>query len=428
MSPIRTIARRWLPFCIAACLAVAGCAAPGATDGQHDPAGQSGGAGDGGGGDVGGNGDGGASSEGPITIAFDGQSIGYEIGRCEVIDGVVYARARGGERTGFASFEATLPEWDREIAHSRRHGRINAIVPGDDGGVGWELTASFGDPGTTWDWTVSGSQVEVSAVMGDRTTASRDSGIETFVDYYDVTITMECTGTFGTGDPGERMHEEFFPLDPPIDRVPGSLTVELNGSAYEIGYLTTCQFFSNDVSAEGVADEAYAWFYSEGAGVNLDFRIGDLREEESLERWMLPPDASFQSDFPFEGSGTIRTWTGDVVSENGDEGDATITVECPEGDAFDAAGTASISVDGATYVLDEVSTCSIDGSAIEFFGRESAGDVAVVVTSGGSDILFGDASGQTVTSGVEFTVNGQQATWSGLLAGDRQATIEITCG
>lgn len=418
----RRSAGHWL-LAAGLCLAVVGCGAPGAPEGSDTPAspssGDSGGTADGGDADGGGPG-----TEGPITIAFEGRSFGYPIGRCDITDGVVYARARAGSR----SFEVTLPEWDRDVAYSRREGSISAVVAGD--GSFWELTGSRDDAGTTWDWTVSGTQVEVRAVMGNRTTATLDSGVETFTETPDVTISMDCQGTFGTGFPeGEPMHEEFSLLGPPRnDRIPGSVTVDLEGSTYNITYLTTCQFFSNDVSAEGVANEASIYFYSEGQGVNLILNIGDLRAEKSLERWMLPPNASHQSDFAFTGSGTTRTWTGNVVSERGGQAEATISVECSEGDAFDTAGTASIIIDGVTHVLDEVTQCTIDGATIEFFGRQSIGDVALVVTSGGSDILFGDESGQTVTSGVVFTINGQRATWAGVLAGNRQATVAIDCG
>ncbi len=409
------------------CLVIVGCAAPGDTDRDGGRAGQSSDAGEGGG--DGGDGSGGeaTSSEGPITIVVDGHSFGYDIGRCEVIEGVVYAQARAGDF--MASIEVTLPEWDRDIAHSRRYGSIYAGIAGD-GGVPQELVASRSDAGTTWDWTVSGSQVEVTAVTGNRSTATRgESGLETFTEYPQVTITMDCQGIFGTGFPeSEPMHEDFFLLDPPTDRVPGTVTIDLESAMYTISYLTTCQLFSNDVTAEGVADEAYVYLYSEGRGVDLDLSIGDLREPKSLQRWTLPPDASLQSDFPFEGSDTTRTWTGDVVSESGAEAEATITVECTEGDAFDSAGTGSIVVDGVPYELDEVSSCSISAGTIEFFGRQSAGPVAVVVTSGGSDILFGDDTGQTVTSGVAFTISGQQATWTGVLSGNRQATVAIDCG
>jgi hypothetical protein len=413
---------RWLSVA-GLCLAIIGCGASGGSDDDGGPADQSSNAvasgGDGGGGT--------SNSEGPITIAFDGRSFGYPIGRCEIIDGVVYAHARA-EQAGFQTIELILPEWDREVAHSRRDGRIAAVVSTGDGS-GWELVASRGDAGTTWDWTVSGSQVQVTAVMGNRSTATRNSGIETFTETPEVTITMDCQGTFGTGFPeGEPMHEEFNLIDPPVDRVPGTVTIALNGSTYEITYLTTCQFFSNDVSAEGVADEAYTYFYSEGRGVNLELRIGDLRDEASLERWMLAPNILQQSDFAFEGSGTTRSWTGPVVSESGGQAEATITVECTEGDAFQAAGSASIVVDGVTHDLDEVTACTIAGSTIEFFGRQSAGNVALVVTSGGSDILFGDESGQTRTSGVEFTINGSQASWTGTLANGKPTTITIDCG
>jgi hypothetical protein len=412
----------------ALCLIVVSCAAPGSEDPFADQPGQpsapGGGNGDGG---IGGNGEG-VATEGPITIATDGQSFGYEVGRCEVIDGVVYAQARGGDRTGFATIEATLPEWDREIAHSRRTGSVYAVIPRSSPGIGLELTASRNDPGTFWEWTVSGSQVEVTATMGDRTTASRDSGVETFVDYHDVTITIDCSGTFGVAAPGEPMHAEFRPEEAPTDRVPGSVTVDLEGTTYEFPYLVHCQLFSNDVSAEATSDEAYAYFYSEGAGVNLAFEIGDQREEEALDRWMLPSEASLQSDFPFEGSGSTRTWTGVVVSATGGMAEMMITVECSDGDAFDPAGAVSLVVDGVAHEVDEVVSCTIDGTAIEFFGRQSAGSIALVVTSGGTQILFGDDSGQTVTNGVEFAVNGQQATWSGTLAGDRQASVTIDCG
>jgi hypothetical protein len=424
----RERARRWL-LVAGLCLAVVGCGGSGDAGDAGDEgggAGQSTGAGSG---DGDGSGDGGpANPEGPITIAFDGRSVGYSIGRCEVIDGVVHARARGGEQTGFQTIELTLPDWDREIAHSRRYGRIAAVVASGDG-AGSEHVASSNDAGTTWDWRVSGSQVVVDAVMGDRSTATRNEGIETFTETPSVTITMDCQGNVGTGFPeGEPMHEEFFPLDPPVDRVPGKVTIELNGSSYEISYLTTCQFFSNDVSAEGVSDGAYTYFYSEGAGVSVDLSIGDLRAQESLERWTLPPDVSLQSDFPFVGSGTTRTWTGTLVSESGAEAEATLTVECTEGDAFDAAGQASVVVDGVTHALDEVTACTINGTTIDFFGRQSTGDVAVVVTSGGSDILFSDGSGQTITSGVAFDINGQQASWTGTLANGKPVTIAIDCG
>jgi hypothetical protein len=51
-----------------------------------------------------------------------------------------------------------------------------------------------------------------------------------------------------------------------------------------------------------------------------------------------------------------------------------------------------------------------------------------VVTSGGSDILFSDGSGQTITSGVAFDINGQQASWTGTLANGKPVTIAIDCG
>jgi hypothetical protein len=410
----------------ALCLIIAGCAAPGSEEPIAEQPGQSSDTGSSNGGG-GGNGRG-IATDGPITIATDGQTFGYEVGRCEVIDGVVYAKARGGDRTGYASIETILPEWDREIAHSRRTGSISAIIPGSSPGTGLELTASRNDPGTTWDWTISGSQAEVVAKMGDRGTATRDGGVETFVDLYDVTISMDCSGTFGLGAPGEPMHEDFRLEDAPTDRVPGSVTVQLEGTTYEFPYLVWCQLFSNDVSAEATSDEAYISFHSEGAGVTLDLEIGDQREENALVRWTLPPEASLQSDFPFSGSGATRTWTGGVVSETGGEAEMTITVDCAEGDAFVPAGALSLVVEGVAYEVDEVVSCVIDGTSVEFFGRQSGGPIALVVTSGGTQILFADGSGQTVTNGVEFTVNGQQATWSGTLAGDRQATVTINCG
>jgi hypothetical protein len=423
----RRRSRSWL-LAAGLSLAVVGCGGQ-VGDGFFDvPTDQAGGAGgDGNGGSDGNGGGDGFATEGPITIATDNQSFGYEIGRCEIIDGVVYAQARGGDRTGFVTIEATLPEWDREIAHSRRTGSIYAVIPRSTPGIGLELTASRGDAGTTWDWTVSGSQVEVTATLGDRTTATRDSGVETFTEYHDVTITMECSGTFGAGVPGEPMHEDFRLEEAPTDRVPGNVTVAMDGAAYEITYLTTCQFFGPEVSAEGISDEADVWFYSERAGVHLEVGIGDLRDEQGHEEWMLPPDSS-DSDFRFEGTGTTRTWSGTVVSESGEEAEATITVECEEGDAFESAGTATITIDGVTYVLDDVVTCTIDGTSLEFFGREGVGDVAVVVTSGGRDLLVGDPTGQTVMNGVEFTIDGQQASWTGLLSGNRQATIAVDCG
>ena len=95
----------------------------------------------------------------------------------------------------------------------------------------------------------------------------------------------------------------------------------------------------------------------------------------------------------------------------------------------DSAGTASIVLDGVTHDLDVVSTCAIDGSIIDFFGQSSESDVAVVVTGGGSEILLADEEGQqTMTRDIVFAIAGQQATCTGSLAGNRQATVSIGCG
>jgi len=434
VNSISHTAPRWWRIGLAACLVVAGCAGPGATGGQVQTPGQSSGTptaaadGSAGGGGQASAGGGGLNSDAPIVVAFDGHQFGYSIGRCEVIDGVVYAQARGEAGFGILGFELELPDWDREQAHSRRDGRISAAL--SDGSVTYELVAGRNDAGTSWDWTISGSRVEVVAVMGNRTTATRSNGVESFTQTPRVTITMDCRGTFGQGFPsGEPTHKEFNLLNPPTDRVPGSVAIELEGSTYVITYLTSCQFFSDDVTAEGVSDEAYVYFYSEGRGVQLIFMIGDRRDGDLDKGWMLPPDVTRQADFRFEGSGISRTWSGEIISADGGSAEARITVECAAGDAFDPAGSGSVVLDGVTYVLDEVTSCTIGGGSIEFFGRVSGGKVAVLVTGGGSQIAFGDEAGQqALTRGVVFTVNGQQATWTGVLGRDRQATIAIDCG
>ena len=80
-------------------------------------------------------------------------------------------------------------------------------------------------------------------------------------------------------------------------------------------------------------------------------------------------------------------------------------------------------------MLDEVMICTIEGTTIDFFGRSSESDVAVVVSGGGSQILLDDEEGsQSLTPNVAFEVAGQTAKWLGTLAGDRQATIVIECG
>jgi hypothetical protein len=275
--------------------------------------------------------------------------------------------------------------------------------------------------------------VQVVARMGNRATATRQDGIEGFTEFRDVTIDIDCSGAFGSGPFAEQLaDQQFVIVEDPMQRVPGSVTVDLEGTGYEITYLTTCQFFQDQVSAEGTANESNVWLYSEGAGVHLDFVIGDRRDDSSgadLPRWGLPPEAERQDDFQFEGSDTVRSWSGTVVSEDGEEAEATITVECTEGDAFASAGRGSIVLDGVTHELDVVNTCSIDGTTIDFFGTASETDVTVVVTSGGSEILLRDEDGQqSLTRDVEFDMAGRRATWTGLLAGERQATVEISCG
>lgn len=418
--------RRWFAVGIAACcFVVAACASTetgggGGADDQPSGAGQpsAGGAGSG------------ASTGGPITI--DGVAApGYDIGRCEIIDDVVYARARSSDVAGpFVGFELVLPAWDRDIAHGQRDGRISLSGQTDEGGI--ELVASRNDEGTTWDWTVSGSHVVVMARMANRTSATRnDDGTSTFTEYPEVTISIDCNGTFGPGTPEtEPTQAEFNQVQPGLARVPGSVTIELEGTTYPITYLSTCQFYTDDVTAEGASDEANVFLASEGAGVDLVLSIGDMRDQKSLERWGLPADAAREKgDFQFEGSDTSRTWSGTIVSPDGRMAEATITVECTEGDSFDAAGTGTVILDGVTHVLDETTQCTIDGTAVDFYGRASDDPVAVVVTSGGSEILFADEAGkQSITRDVMFDVSGQQATWSGVLAGDRQATISIDCG
>ena len=374
-------------------------------------------------------GPGGAVADGPIRATFDGGSFTYTAGRCEIIDDVVYVKAISENPGG--SFEATLPAWDREIAYSQRDGGVSLTGVGAGPAGTFQLVAGRHDAGTTWEWTVSGSDVQVTARMGNEATAERQDGVARLTEYRDVTIDIQCSGgPFGSGFWAQQYaEEEFFPIEPGLVRAPGSVTIDLDGTEYRISYLSLCQFFSEDVSAEGTANEAAVYLYSEGRGVQLDLLIGDRRAEEDGMRWSLLPEAELQSDFRFEGSGTSRTWSGRIVSADGTEAPTTISVECEEGDLFEAAGTATVVLDGRTHVLDQVTSCSIDGSAIEFFGAESNDGIAIVVTGGGSQILFGDEEGrQTANFDVEFEVSGQQATWTGVLAGDRQATISIDCG
>jgi hypothetical protein len=414
---------------LAACLALAACGGPAVQPGDSD--GEPSGTAPSGGGSGGGGGTTGGSGGGPITVAMDSGTYAYPAGRCEIIDDVVHVTARG---QGMASaFEATLPEWDRDMAYSQRSGRVSLTNFGSATGDNFELVAGSNDQGTTWDWTVSGANVEVVARMANRTTATREEGVEEFTEYRDVTINILCSGgAFGSGPDAESFAEhEFAPFEDPMQRVPGRVTVELEGTKYEIAYLTTCQFFQDQVSAEGTANEAHVWLYSEGAGVNFDFAIGDRRDEfraAGVERWALPAKIQHQDDFRFEGSDTSRTWTGPVVSDGGTEAVATITVECTEGDAFESAGSGSVVLDGVLHDLDVVNTCSIQGSTIDFFGQSSASGVVIIVTGGGSQILLGDEAGQqSMTRDIVFDVAGQQATWTGTLAGDRQATVEIDC-
>jgi hypothetical protein len=424
MSDSRSWSRLFL--ILATCLAVAACGGPGSSGGDEgSKTGSEASDGDGGTGGDGGAGSG--SADGPITAAMESGTYGFDVGRCEIIDDVVYATALNQDQLG--SFEATLPPWDRDVAYAQRDGQISLTNYGAANGDNFELVASRSQIGTTWDWTVSGSNVEVMARMANRTTSTRENGIEQFSEYREVTINIECAnGAFGSGDFVTQFEEqEFYPIEPSLERAPGSVTIDLDGSTYEVTYLSTCQFFSQDVTAEGKADEADVWLYSEGAGVHLDLLIGDSRAPEEGTQWTLPPDVQLQDDFLFTGSDTTRTWTGTIVSTDGTEAEAAITVECTEGDAFEAAGTASVVLDGVTHNLDEVTSCSISGAMVEFFGVSTATDVAIVVT--GDLILLGDENGQqTSTGGVQFVVSGQQATWTGVLAGNRSATVTISCG
>jgi hypothetical protein len=423
--------RRPRVLLLAACLALAACGSPGLQPSESDGGAPPGTAPSGTAPSGGGGGTGGGSGGGPITVAMESGTYAYNVGRCEIIDGVVHVTALG---QGMASaLEATLPEWDRDMAYSQRYGRVSLTNIGSAAGDNFELVAGRNDQGTTWDWTVSGANVAVVARMGNRMTATRDEGVEEFTEYRDVTIDIQCSGgVFGSGPDAERFAEhEFGTIEDPMQRVPGRVTVELEGTKYEIAYLTTCQFFQDQISAEGTANEANVWLYSEGAGVNFDFAIGDRRDEfraAGVERWALPAKIQHQDDFRFEGSDTSRTWSGPVVSEDGTEAVATITVECTEGDAFESAGSGSIVLDGVMHELDVVSTCSIQGTTVDFYGQSSASDVVIIVTGGGSQILLGDEAGQqSMTRDIVFDVAGQQATWTGTLAGDRQATVTIDC-
>ncbi len=425
--------RLWPILALVVACVIAACGGPDAPDAAPDGGTPAGNGSDGSGTDPNDNAStSGGSADGPIRASMEDGTYAYSAGRCEIIDDALYVIAVAQDQGG--GFEATLPEWDREVAYAQREGFVSMTNFGEESDGVFELVAGRGSPGTTWEWTMSGSQVEIVARMANRSNASRDQGIEEFTDYRDVTIQIDCSGgAFGSGPNAEIYAEhQFFPLQDPMRRVPGTVTVELDGTTYEITYLTTCQFFQDQVSAEGIANEANVWLYSEGRGVHLDFAIGDRRDQTGgvdVERWGLPPDVQLQDDFLFEGSDVVRSWSGTVLSSGGEEAEATITVECTEGDAFQSAGSGSIVLDGVTHVLDVVNTCSIDGTTVDFNGNASATDVAVIVTAGGSQILLGDEDGQqSLTRDVEFEVAGRQARWSGLLAGDRQATVEISCG
>lgn len=436
--------RLWPVLALAVAAVIAACGGPAASGGGPEsqaPAGNGSdggsGSGDGDGSDGGGGANepgatSGAAADGPITASMPSGTYAYPAGRCEIIDDAVYVAAGAENQRG--AFEATLPAWDREAPYALRDGSVTLTRFGSDTGEVFELVADRNSVGTSWEWTVTGSSIEIQARMADRQTATRDQGIEEFTDYRDVTIEIECPGgSFGAGADAELYaNHQFFPLEDPMQRVAGRVTVDLDGTTYEMTYLTACAMFQDQVSAEGVANDANVWLYSEGAGVLLDFAIGDRRAQaagDDVELWALPPDVQRQEDFRFEGSDTIRSWSGTVVSTGGEEVEATITVECTEGDSFQSAGSAEIVLDGVTHVLDVVTTCVIDGSTVDFYGSASATDVIVIVTSGGSQILLGDEEGrQSLTSDVRFDVTGQQATWSGVVAGNRQATVELSCG
>ncbi len=420
-----------LTVLLVACLALAACGGPGGQDGAGQP-------GDGemsdptapgGGGDTsGGGGASGGSTDGPIRVTVDGTTYGYPVGRCEIIDEVVYVTAITEDATG--AVDATLPPWDRDIAYPQRDGGIDVSQSGPDGS-GFNLEASRSAAGSAWEWTVSGSHVEITATMANLPMALSQEVAPGLGEYAEVTIDIQCSGgPFGSGPYAAQFAtQEVFPIEPLLVRVPGGVTIELAGNEYQITYLVHCQFFAESVSVEGTANDAHVYLYSEGAGIHLDLLIGDRRAEEDGMRWSLPPEASLMDDFLFTGSDTVRSWSGAIVAADGSEADATITVECADGDAFQSAGTATLELDGTTYVLDQVTACSIDGTEIDFFGHATDGDVSLVVTGGGSQVLLGDETGgQTATFDVEFDVSGQRATWSGVLARDRRATIAIDCG
>jgi hypothetical protein len=410
---------------MAACLAISACGGPANPLGDipftatQPPGGTGSQPGDGGGTSDG-------SADGPIVLSMEAGRYAYPTGRCEIVDDVVYVRGFAPDMRG--AFQATLPAWDRELAYLQRAGLVSATHAGQSAADTFELYASRSTEGTTWEWTVSGDDVEVSARMMNRTTATGDADVPEF---RDVVIDIQCAGgLFGAGaETAPWAQEEFVRVEPTWVRVPGNVTIELEGKKYPITYLSTCDFFQQSVTAEGIANDASVWLYSEDRGVHLDLFVGDRRAEEEGVRWSLPADASLREDFPFVGSDTIRSWSGEIVSVDGKEAQATITVECTEGDAFMPAGSASVVLDGVTHVLDEVMACTIEGTTIDFFGRSSESGVAIVVSGGGSQILLGDEAGsQSLTPNVAFEVAGRRATWTGTLAGNRQATLVLECG
>lgn len=162
------------------------------------------------------------SADGPVRLTVDGTTHGYAVGRCEIIDDVVYVTAMTDDAAG--QFEATLPAWDRELAYAQRDGSVTATVSGADSS-GFDLAASRTHAGTSWEWTVSGSEVRVTAIMAHRSTV----GASTVAERPDVAIEIDCPGgQFGSGPYAVYFEEEFFPIEPGLERALGDITIDLS--------------------------------------------------------------------------------------------------------------------------------------------------------------------------------------------------------
>lgn len=256
----------------------------------------------------------------PITVTVDGTPYGYELGRCEIIDDVVYAAARGGSHSG--NLALALPGWDVERPYAHRDGQVT-VYHNDHS----TLEANRESNGTTWEWTVNGNEIEVNASLGNRDTAEYVEGRWHFGDWHDVTIRIDCPqGTFGspTAAGAAGVHAALTPVSPRVQPVPGSVTVELGGTTYEIDFLLECALTPDSwpsVEVDGASNEASARLTGSLGTVVM---IGDQRSFANV-----PARYSFGDDeMPWEHAGSTATWSGAAFTEAGDEVPASISVSC----------------------------------------------------------------------------------------------------